>query len=68
MVEGWFALLTRRQLRRGAFRSTQALEAASRRYIEVSNTDPKPFVWTKSADDILDSIKRFCQRTSNSVH
>ena len=68
MVEGWFALLTRRQLRRGAFRSTQALEAAIRRYIEISNTDPKPFVWTKTADDILDSIKRFCQRTSNSRH
>lgn len=68
MVEGWFALLTWRQLRRGAFRSTQALEAAIRRYIEISNTDPKPFVWTKTADDILDSIKSFCQRTSNSGH
>ena len=68
MVEGWFALLTRRQLQRGAFRSTQALDAAIRHYIEASNTDPKPFVWAKTANDILDSIKRFCLRTSNSVH
>jgi transposase len=68
LVEGWFALLTRRQLRRGAFRSTHALEQAIRRYIEATNEDPKPFVWTKSADDILDSVKRFCQRTSASDH
>ena len=68
MVEGWFALLTRRQLQRGAFRSTHALEMAIRRYIEASNADAKPFVWTKTADDILDSVKRFCQRTSNSHH
>jgi transposase len=68
MVEGWFALLTRRQLQRGAFRSTHALELAIRRYIETSNANPKSFVWTKTADEILDSVKRFCQRTSNSVH
>jgi hypothetical protein len=68
MVEGWFALPTWRQLQRGAFRSTHALELAIRRYIEVSNTNPKSFVWTKTADEILDSVKRFCQRNSNSVH
>jgi transposase len=68
MVEGWFALLTRRQLQQGAFCSTHALEIAIRRYIKASNADPKPFVWTKTADDILDSVKRFCQRTSNSHH
>ncbi|MBL0408590.1 IS630 family transposase, partial [Microvirga aerilata] len=45
-----------------------ALKIAIRRYIEASNADPKPFVWTKTADDILDSVKRFCQRTSNSPH
>ncbi|HZH26071.1 MAG TPA: IS630 family transposase, partial [Azospirillaceae bacterium] len=44
------------------------LEHAIRRYIEATNADPKPFVWTKSADQILDSVKRFCQRTSASDH
>jgi transposase len=64
MVEGWFALLTRRQFQRGAFRCTADLEAAIRRYIEANNADPHPFVWTKSADAILDNIRRLCQRTS----
>jgi transposase len=68
LVEGWFALLTARQLRRGAFRSTRALEQAIRAYIAATNRDPKPFVWTKPADDILASVQRFCQRTSNSGH
>ena len=77
LVEGWFALLTLRQIRRGVFPTIEALEAAIRRYIEATNADPHPFVWTKSADDILDSVRRFCQRTmdvskrqetSNSIH
>jgi hypothetical protein len=37
-------------------------------YIAHTNKDPKPFVWTKTADEILDSVKRFCQRTSGSAH
>jgi len=61
-------LLTARQIRRGSFRSTRALEQAIRRYIEATNHNPKPFIWTKSADDILASVQRFCQRTSNSDH
>jgi transposase len=68
LVESWFAVLTARQLRRGVFRSTRALEQAIRRSIASANDDPKPFVWTKPADDILASVERFCQRTSNSVH
>jgi transposase len=64
MVEGWFALLTRRQFQRGAFRCTADLDAAIHRYIETNNADPHPFVWTKSAEAILDNIRRFCQRTS----
>ena len=67
LVECWFALLTRRQLQRGVFTSTAALEAAIHRYIEQTNANPKPFVWTKSADDILANVSRFCERTSNSV-
>jgi transposase len=68
LVESWFALLTARQLKRGAFRSTGELEEAIRRYIAATDAAPKPFVWTKSADEILASVTRFCQRTSNSVH
>jgi len=56
MVERWFGLLTEKQIRRGAHRSTLALEAAIRQYIAVSNADPKPFVWTKTADEILASV------------
>jgi transposase len=67
-VERWFATLTERQLRRGTHRSTVELENAIRHYLSVSNRDPKPFAWTKTADQILDSIKRFCMRTSNSGH
>ena len=59
-VERFFALLTEKQLRRGVHRSTKDLEAAILGYIETVNADPKPFRWTKSADDILASIKRFC--------
>lgn len=66
LVECWFALLSRRRLERGAFTSTADLEAAIQAYITETNADPKPFVWTKTADDILASIARFCMKTSNS--
>lgn len=62
-VERLFALLTEKQLRRGVHRSTQELEQTIRDYIDTVNDDPKPFRWTKSADQILASIKRFCLRT-----
>ena len=68
MVKGWFSLLTRRCLQRGAFASTDALKAAIHGYIDNTNAEPKPFRWTKSGDDILASVRRFCQRTSNSDH
>jgi transposase len=68
MVERWFGELTRKQLKRGAHRSTDALEHAIMTYIAHTNKDPKPFVWTKTADEILESVKRFCQRTSGSAH
>ncbi len=68
LVECWFGLLQRRELARGAFRSTDALEQTLRDYVTSNNADPKPFVWTKSADEILASISRFCQRTSGSHH
>ena len=67
-VERWFATLTEKYIRRGTHRSTQQLEQAIRKYLEMNNANPKPFAWVKSADDILASIERFCLRISNSGH
>jgi transposase len=68
LVERWFAELTTKKLRRGAHRSVAALNADIRAWIETWNDDPKPFVWTKTADQILDSISRYCQRINVSGH
>ncbi|HET6343923.1 MAG TPA: IS630 family transposase, partial [Myxococcota bacterium] len=59
----FFALLTDGQIRRSAHRSTAELEAAITAYIDAHNVAPKPFRWTKSAEDILAAVQRFCQRT-----
>ena len=67
-VERWFAMLTERQIRRGTHHSTVELEQAIRNYLHHYNRDPKPFVWTKTAEQILESIRRFCMRTSESGH
>ncbi len=64
-VERFFALLTDKQLRRGVHRSTKELEATILSYIDTVNTDPRPFRWTKSADDILATIRRFCLSTTD---
>ena len=66
LVERWFALLTEKQLRRGRHRSTQELRTAIQAYIASTNEHPKPFVWTKTADEILASVARFCRRISDS--
>lgn len=63
LVERWFAELTNKRIRRGAFRSVRELESAIREFIDVHNEDPKPFVWTRTADQILDSIARYARRT-----
>jgi len=68
LVERWFALLTEQQLRRGVFRSTCSLETTIRNYINAHNEEPKPFIWTKTADEILESVARFCQRTLETGH
>ncbi len=68
LVERWFATLTQKQIRRGTHRSTRELESAIKHYLAVSNGQPTPFVWTKTADQILASVARFCQRTSDSGH
>jgi transposase len=62
-VERFFALLTARRLKRGVHRSVEELEAAVLAYVERHNAEPKPFRWTRSADDILASVARFCSRT-----
>jgi transposase len=68
LVERWFAALTEKQLRRGVHRSTRELEQAIRQYIAVTNGQAKPLVWTKTADEILASVSRFCHRISDSGH
>jgi transposase len=62
-VERFFALPTGRALKRGVFHSVRELETAIKRYIEATKAEPKPFCWTKTADDILAGIQRFCLRT-----
>lgn len=63
LVERWFAELTMKQIRRGTFQSVPQLKAAIQEFIAAHQANPKPFVWTKSADEILASIARFAQRT-----
>jgi transposase len=67
-VERWFAALTEKQLRRGSHCSTRQLEDAIRLHLAVYNENPTPFVWVKTADQILASLRRFCLRTSLPEH
>ncbi|WP_323033537.1 IS630 family transposase [Paracoccus sp. (in: a-proteobacteria)] len=66
-VERWFAELTRKQLQRGVHRSTADLEADIVAFIDAHNENPKPYRWVKSADEILASVKRFCQKTQQNL-
>ena len=68
LVERWFGLLSQRQIKRGSHRSTVELEKAIRNYLAIHNENPKPFVWHKTADEIIDSVGRFCKRINESVH
>src|SRR6266567_4205224 len=68
LVERWFSELTTKSLQRGVHKSVQALEADIRTWIETWNEDPRPFVWTKTADEILDSLAAYCQRISGAGH
>ncbi len=67
-VERWFSALTEKQIRRGSHRSTRALEDAIRLYLTLNNENPRPFIWLKTADEILASVRRFCERTSVPGH
>ena len=66
-VERWFAELTRKRLRRGVHTSVRQLESDIRSFIDRHNENPKPFKWAKSADQILASVKRFCQKTQQTL-
>ncbi len=68
LVERWFAELTTKKLRRGTHRSVRALNADIRAWIKTWNDDPKPYVWTKTADQILESIATYCTRINESRH
>lgn len=68
LVERWFAELTNKKLRRGAHRSVYQLNGDIRAWIKTWNENPRPFVWTKTADQILESIARYCTRTNDSGH
>lgn len=67
-VERFFAEITEKMIRRGVFRSVEALVKAIMAYLEEHNRDPKPFVWTADADLILERVERICERTSVSGH
>ena len=68
LVECWFSILTRKQLQRGVHPSVDSLRAAIMGFVSATNEHPRPFVWTKTADEILSSVARFCQRISNSLY
>ncbi|MBT2382197.1 IS630 family transposase [Streptomyces sp. ISL-11] len=68
LVERWFAKLTTKKLRRGVHRSVQALERDIRAWLTDWNQHPRPFVWTKTADEILDKVAAYCRRISDSGH
>jgi len=68
LIEAWFAVLTTKQIKRGSHRSTWALEQAIRDYLAKYNEHPRPFIWTKTADQILATVAAFCQRISQSHH
>ena len=68
LVERWFAELTEKWIRRGTHRSTAALETAIKNWIQSWNGHPRPFIWVKTADEILESVAEYCQRISGSGH
>ena len=68
LVERWFGELTTKKLRRGAHRSVRQLNADIRAWIDTWNENPRPYIWTKTAEQILESISRYCNRINDSRH
>jgi transposase len=67
LVERWFAELTTKWIKRGTHRSTRQLVASIRTGIERWNDEPQPFIWHKTADEIVDSLANYCQRINDSL-
>jgi transposase len=68
LVERWFAELTSKRIRRGVHRSVQALDKDIRAWITAWNEEPRPFIRTKTADEILDAVASYCRRIIDSEH
>ena len=68
LVERWFAELTTKKIKRGAHTSVQGLERDIRAWLATWNENPHPYVWLRTADQILASVSRYCVRISNSGH
>ena len=68
LIERWFAELTNRKLHRSAHCGVTELETDIRKWITEWNKNPRPFTWTKSADDILETVAEYCQRITDSGH
>lgn len=68
LVERWFGELTTKKLQRGTHRSVRELNADIRSWITTWNDNPRPYIWTKTADQILESIHRYCKRINDSRH
>ena len=62
LVESFFSIVERRVTKRGVHHSTAALESDIQTFLDAHNDDPKPFKWTKTADQILDSLARYCAK------
>ena len=67
-VERWFGFLTDQLLQRGVHKSVQALETDIRAWVADWNQHPRPFIWTKTAEEILESLARYCRRISGAGH
>ena len=68
LVERWFAELTTKWIKRSAHRSVRDLVASIRTWITLWNDQPRPFIWHKTADQILDNLAAYCQRINDSGH
>ena len=68
LIERWFSELTTKKLQRSTHKSTRALTNDIIAWADAYNTNPRPFLWRKTADEILESLKRYLNRTFNSRH
>jgi hypothetical protein len=68
VIERWFSELTEKWLRRGSHRSVKDLASSITNRVNTWNENPRPFVWHKTADEIIESLARYCQRISETSH